>query len=102
MRRMLKVTIRFRGNDKYEGKPLLEELLTFLRESKVSGATVYRGIYGYGVRGVASAKVLALSLDLPLVVEVVDEHDRLERLLERIKQIVNDNGLITIEDVYTI
>lgn len=99
---MLRITIRFRGNDKYEGKPILDELLILLKDNKINGATVFRGIHGYGARGVTSMKVLGLSLDLPIIIEVIDEHEKLESLLEKIKQIVNDNGLITIEDVYVI
>ena len=99
---MLKVGVRFRGNDKYEGKPILEQLLALLRNNKISGATVYRGIYGYGVRGVATMKILGLSLDLPLLVEIIDEHSKLEEILPDIKRIVNDNGIVTLEDVYII
>lgn len=99
---MLKIGIRFRGNDKYEGKPILEQLLTLLKNNKVSGATVYRGIYGYGSRGIATMKILGLSLDLPLLIEVIDEHSKLEQILPDIKRIVNDNGVVTLEDTYII
>ncbi|RMF29502.1 MAG: DUF190 domain-containing protein, partial [Candidatus Nitrosothermus koennekii] len=89
---MLKVGIRVRGNDRYEGKPIIEQLFKLLKDNKIIGATVYRGIYGYGARGVASMKILGLSLDLPLLIEIIDEHAKLEPILPDIKQIVNDNG----------
>ena len=99
---MLKVTIRIRGNDKYEGKSLFDHILTLLQNNKIRGATVYRGIHGYGLRGVATMKVLGLSLDLPIIIEIIDIHEKLEPLLFDIKRIVNDNGIITLEDVYVI
>ncbi len=99
---MLKIGIRFRGNDKYEGKPILEQLLALLKNNKINGATVYRGIYGYGARGVATMKILGLSLDLPLLLEIIDEYAKLDQILPDIKRIVDDNGMVTLEDVYII
>jgi hypothetical protein len=104
---MPRIMIRVRGNDRYRGKKgdkyngetLVDVLLKLFREKKVSGATVFRGVHGYGARGIATMKVLGLSLDLPVLIETVDESSKLEPLLPEIKRIVGDNGLITLEDI---
>ena len=96
---MLKLTVRIRGRDAHEGKPIADLLLTLYKERGLSGATVLQGVRGFGVHGVSRADVLGLSINLPLVIETVETPSKIEGILSEVKTIVGDNGLITIEDV---
>ena len=83
--------------DKYHGKPLYEAIVLLLRERGYAGATVFRGIMGFGASaGIHSEKVLRLSLDLPIVVEIVDTRDKLETFLAEIDPLIHE-GLATLE-----
>lgn len=99
MKRMLRLTVRVRARDDYRGKPISEELLSLYRGRGISGATVLQGVRGYGARGAARVDVLGLSVNLPVVVETVDEYQRVEQVLPDVKRIVGTNGLITLEEV---
>jgi PII-like signaling protein len=83
--------------DKYRGRPLYEAIVHLLRERHFAGATVFRGIMGFGASaGLHTGKVLRLSLDLPLVVECVDTEDRIKEILPELDQMIG-GGLITLE-----
>src|SRR3954463_4432118 len=83
--------------DKYHGKPLYEALVLRLRERGFAGATVLRGIMGFGASaGIHSEKVLRLSLDLPLIVECVDSTEKIEAILPELDAMIG-GGLITLE-----
>lgn len=80
-----------------KGQPLYEALLTFFRKRDLAGATVIRGIAGYGAQGrVNTEKILRLSLDLPIIVEVVAREERLQEILPDLDRMI-DGGLITLE-----
>ena len=96
---MLKLTIRVRTRDEHQGRPISEALLSLFRERGISGATVTQGVRGFGVRGIARVDVLGLSVNLPIVIETVDEYQKIETVLSEVKQIVGSNGLITLEEV---
>jgi PII-like signaling protein len=84
-------------NDKYDGKPLYEAILYRLRERGLAGATVLRGIAGFGASSkVHTEKVLRLSLDLPLIIEVVDSEETIESVLPDLDDMIG-GGLITLE-----
>ncbi|MCX8083657.1 MAG: DUF190 domain-containing protein [Calditerrivibrio sp.] len=84
-------------SDKYDGEPLYKYLVKMARSLGVAGATVFRGIYGYGASSVIhSASVLTLSEDLPIVVEIVDSEENIDRFLNAIDGVI-EHGLITIE-----
>jgi len=69
-------------SDKYQGKPLYEALLERLRAKGLAGATVLRGVAGFGASSVVhTEKVLRLSLDLPLIIEVVETEEAIQALL---------------------
>jgi len=86
-------------SDRYEGKPLYEVIVALLRERGVAGATVLRGIEGYGrAARVHTTRILRLSEDLPILIEVVDREDRLRAVLPEIDAMV-EGGLITLEHV---
>lgn len=88
--------------DKWEGKPLYEALLEMFRRESFSGATVLRGVAGYGSSSrVHTEKILRLSQDLPIVVEVVEYSERIEQILPRLDEMVG-GGLVTLEKVRVI
>jgi len=84
-------------SDKYHGKPLYEALLEKFREKGLAGATVIRGVAGFGASSVVhTAKVLRLSLDLPLIIEVVETEEAIQRILPDLDDMIG-GGLITLE-----
>ncbi|HTT33597.1 MAG TPA: DUF190 domain-containing protein [Methylomirabilota bacterium] len=89
-------------SDKWHGKPLHEAIVEMLRKEGFSGATVIRGVAGYGSSSVYHTdKLLRLSQDLPLIVEVVEYTERIEQILPRLDEMVG-GGLITLEKVRVI
>jgi PII-like signaling protein len=84
--------------DKHEGKPLYEWIVLQAREQGLAGATVLRGMMGFGVntRQIHTFRFDTLSEDLPIVVEIVDIQEKLEKFLERIGPHVRA-GLVTTE-----
>jgi len=89
-------------SDKYDGSPLYEKIVQKAREIKIAGATVTRGIMGFGADShMHSAKILRISEDLPVVIELVDTRENLEKLIPFLDKSVQE-GLITMEDVRVI
>ena len=99
MKKMLKLTVRVRGRDEYHGKPISDLLLSLFKDRGISGATVVQGVRGFGLRGIARVDVLGLSVNVPVVIETVDEYSKIEPILSEVKRIVGGNGLITLEEV---
>jgi PII-like signaling protein len=86
-------------NDRFEKIPLFEWIVRKAREEGLAGATVLRGLEGYGARSLLhTTKILRLSSDLPIVIEIVDAADKIEAFLPLIDEAI-DEGLATIEDV---
>ncbi len=86
-------------NDKYEGLPLYEWLVRQARERGLAGATALRGVEGFGAHSrLHTAKILRLSSDLPIVVEIVDTEEKIEAFLPLIDDAVGE-GLATVERV---
>ena len=89
-------------SDNWNGRPLSDAIVHEAREMGLAGATVLRGIEGFGARSVLhTARVLRLSEDLPIVIEVVDSAENLEPFLERCSEMVKQ-GLITTENVHIV
>lgn len=89
-------------SDRFDGKPLYEAIVGEARRRGLAGATVLRGVLGYGVHSrLHTSKVLRLSEDLPMVVEIVDRKDRIEAFLPVLDTMVKE-GLITLEDIRVI
>jgi len=89
-------------SDKWHGRPLHEAIVEMLRKDGFSGATVLRGVAGYGGNSIYHTdKILRLSQDLPLIVEVVEYAERIEAILPRLDEMVG-GGLITLEKVRVI
>lgn len=86
-------------SDTYKGRPLYEAIVRKARENNLAGATVLKGIMGYGANSrLHTSKVLRLSEDLPLVIEIVDTQDKIETILPFLDETVTE-GLITIEEI---
>lgn len=95
----VRVTIYIGESDRYHGKALYMALLELLRREGASGATVTRGLAGFGARSrIHTATILTLSEDLPLCMEWVDRAEVVERLMPQVRQMVDD-GLITLEEI---
>ena len=86
-------------SDRWKGRPLADALVERLRKEAFAGATVLRGLAGFGARSVVhTAHLLELSQDLPLVIEVVDTDEHIKRLEPILEEMVAD-GLVTLEKV---
>ena len=86
-------------SDRHEGKPLYEWLVLKAREQGLAGATVLRGMMGFGAHSrLHTFKIERLSLDLPIVIEIVDAREKVETFLASIDDNVTE-GLATIEKV---
>ena len=86
-------------NDRHAGMPLYEWIVRTARENGLAGATVLRGLEGFGAASrLHTAKILRLSSDLPIVVEIVDTDEKIEKLLTIIDAAVTE-GLATVEKV---
>ena len=89
-------------SDKWHGKPLHEAIVMLLRKEGFSGATVLRGVGGYGGSSIYHTdKLLRLSQDLPIIVEVIETQERIDQILPRMDEMV-EGGLITLEKVRVI
>ncbi|WP_025323077.1 DUF190 domain-containing protein [Deferrisoma camini] len=83
--------------DKHHGRPLYEAIVLKARELGLAGATVLRGVMGFGAHSrLHTTKVLRLSEDLPIVVELVDTEENLQRLLPWLDEVVEE-GMVTLE-----
>ncbi len=86
-------------SDRWKGKPLYEAIVLKAREEGLAGATVLRGLEGFGASSrIHTAKVLRLSNDLPIIVEIVDKPERIEGFLPGLDEMVSE-GMITLEQV---
>jgi len=84
-------------SDRYEGKPLYEAIVEEARRQGLGGATVFRGLLGFGAHSrMHTAKLLRLSEDLPVVVEIVDSTEKIQAFLPDLDRMM-DEGLVTVE-----
>jgi len=84
-------------SDRWDGAPLYEALVYKARADGLAGATVLRGLMGFGAQSrIHTAKILRLSEDLPIVVEIVDSLEKVERFAEAISPMITD-GMVTLE-----
>ena len=85
--------------ERFEGRPLYEAIVHLARERGLAGATVMRGVMGFGADSrLHTAKILRLSEDLPMVIEIVDKAERIEGLLREIDGMIKE-GMVTVETV---
>jgi PII-like signaling protein len=89
-------------SDKLHGRPLHEMIVEDARRRGLAGATVLRGVLGFGATSrIHTAKILRLSEDLPMVIEIVDKPERIAEFLPDLDQIITE-GLVTLEKVRVI
>lgn len=83
--------------DKWRGKPLYEEIVLLARRDGMAGATVLKGFMGFGCKShMHTAKLLRLSEDLPVIIEIVDSEEKINTFLPKLDEMVQE-GLITLE-----
>src|SRR5712691_8934534 len=95
------IRIHFGEDDRWQGKPLYEAIVEQARRQDLAGATVYRGIEGYGASSRIHRKHLLTSSDLPVMVCIIDLAEKIERFLPTLEAMVHE-GLIAISDVEVI
>jgi len=100
--KMWSVTIRFKKNDELGDKRLHALVMDLLINAGVAGATVWTGVNGFGKRGKSTLHLEGVAVNMPLIIEVIDEQSKLEPLLPELKRIVGDNGIVSIQDVYVV
>lgn len=89
-------------SDRWQGKPLYEEIVAFVRREGLAGATVLRGLEGFGAKShLHTARILRLSEDLPIVVEMVDTVENIDRVLPQLDEMIEE-GMVTTERVQVI
>lgn len=94
--------IYFGENDKYKGKPLYRAIVQKCRELDIAGATVFRGIEGYGASTlIRRAHLFSFSSDMPIMISIIDTEEKLQKLLPFLDGAVSD-GLIAMSDVEVI
>ncbi len=89
-------------SDRWNGKSLYEAIVRKAREQGLAGATVLRGLEGFGASSrIHTAKILRLSEDLPIVIEIVDKAERIEAFLPELDRMVGE-GMITLEKAHIV
>jgi uncharacterized protein len=95
----LRLRIFLGEDDKYQGRPLYEEIVVQAQRSRIAGATVFRGYMGYGgSSGLHAGKILRSSKDLPVVIEILDSEGKVNAFLEILDQLLS-GGIVTVEKV---
>ena|SRR5258708_29443964 len=89
-------------SDRFEHRPLYEAIVLKARESRLAGATVLRGPMGFGAASrIHTTKILRLSMDLPIVIEIVDSEEKIRAFLPMLESMIG-GGLVTLEKVQVI
>jgi uncharacterized protein len=100
--KMWQLIIRIKKNDEVGGKRLHSLIMDALKKAGVSGATVWTGVDGFGKRGKSTLHLEGVTVNMPLIFEVVDLQEKLEPLLPELKQLVGDDGLVTVQETYVV
>jgi len=83
--------------DRWQGKPLYEEIVLLAKKEGVAGATAIKGFMGFGCKShMHTAKLLRLSEDLPIIIEMVDSEEKINKFIPKLDEMVKE-GLITLE-----
>lgn len=89
-------------SDTWHGRPLYEAIVQVARKEGMAGATVIRGIEGFGADSrLHTSRILRLSEDLPVIIEIADTEENIDRVLPKLDEMVGE-GLVTIEPVHVI
>ncbi len=96
------VRIYIDNQDKFEGKPLWEEILREVKEQGLAGATVFKGVAGIGAHTeIRSFNILAISQELPLIIEIIEDEEKISSFLNNIDHMIEE-GLVTMSDTEVI
>jgi uncharacterized protein len=98
--KMWNLTIRIKKNDQVGSKRVESLIMDMLIQAGIAGATVWTGVDGFGKRGKSTLHLEGVAVNMPLIIEVIDEQAKLEPLLPDLKGIVDDNGLVSVSEVY--
>jgi PII-like signaling protein len=97
-----KLSIYIDETDKLHGKPVYEVLLDFFFKNKIAGASVFRGVAGYGSTGkMHTSKILELSTTLPLKIEVIETEEVISAVLPKVSSLM-EKGLIEVSDTMVV
>jgi len=97
--RARRLTVFIGEEDRYDHKPLATEIVHRAQQAGLAGATVVRGIEGFGASNhVHTTRILSLSNDLPIVVVIVDAPEQIEAFMPQLDELVNE-GLVIVDDV---
>jgi PII-like signaling protein len=77
-------------------------LIDFLIENKVSGCTVWTGVDGFGKRKRSTISIEGVTINMPLIIEVIDDKSKIESVLPQMRRMVGDNGIVTINEVHAL
>lgn len=84
-------------DDRYKGRPLYEQIVLKARGLKLAGATVFKGIMGFGADSLMhTSKILQLSEDMPVIIEIIDSEENINKILPFLDKTV-EGGLVTLE-----
>jgi len=87
-------------SDHWHGEPLYHAILKMVRENGLAGCTIIRGIEGFGATSrIHSTRILRLSEDLPIVIEIVDKEERINKILKKLDDMISEGLIITLQDV---
>jgi len=90
-------------SDKIQGRPLFEEIVFEARKAGIAGATVFKGIMSFGAsHSIHTQKIFALSSDMPILIEIVDNIERLDKFTKRVNELMEHSkrgGLVTFQEV---
>ncbi len=90
------------NQDKYNGKPLWEELLRKVKECGLAGATVFKGVGGIGAHSeIRSFNIWVMSQELPIIIEIIDEEEKIMNFLNNADEMIEE-GLTTLSDIEVI
>ncbi len=99
MEKMMRLKAYVGESDQYKGMPTYKTIVHLLREEGIRGATVTRGVYGYGKRSLLhSTSPLRLSTDLPMLIEAIDSEQKIMAVVPKIRAMIKD-GPITLDEV---
>ena len=101
MRKMLKVLIRVPGNIRKEKKKLSKLIMEFCENQGLLGAIIVQGIAAYGEQEY-KAGLLRGMIDLAQIIDIIDDPVVIQQVIPKLKELINDHGLMTIEEVYII
>lgn len=93
------LTIRLKKNDTVGGKRMEKKILDLLHDSNILGAIAWLGVDGFGRRGRSTVHLEGLMINQPMMIETIDEREKIEPLLIQLRGIIGDNGFMTIHDV---